>query len=122
MKCFRSRSRRRLAARLIALPLTFVSLAFAPAPLLLARDPAQPPSPATAPAEPAIRQTPPATYTNPLGVDLADPDVLLHDGVYYLYATSITNLGYFVWTSRDLVNWQQQEEMALARDHASWGS
>jgi beta-xylosidase len=103
-----------------AVLLSFVALSSPSA--LLARDPSQPPNPATAPAEPPIRPTPPGTYTNPLGVDLADPDVLLHEGVYYLYATSITNLGYFVWTSRDLVHWQQQEEMALSRDHQSWGN
>src|SRR5687767_2477853 len=118
MKCW-SRPRR-LAQRialspviLAALPLLFL---WSPAPLL-ARDPARPATrPALAPA---------GTYTNPLGVDLADPDVLFHDGVYYLYATSdrrYANLGYFVWTSRDLVHWEEAEEMALLRDHATWGS
>src|SRR5829696_3002443 len=102
-----------------ALLLLLMLLAGVPA---SARDADQQPSPATAPAEPPIRRTQVGTYTNPLGVDLADPDVLLHEGVYYLYATSITNLGYFVWTSRDLVNWEQHEEMALARDQLSWGS
>lgn len=97
------------------------ALVVAPSPAL-ARDVEKQPNPATAPAEPPLRRTHAGTYTNPLGVDLADPDVLLHEGVYYLYATSITNLGYFVWTSTDLVNWTQHEEMALSRDHLSWGS
>ncbi|MEA2735171.1 MAG: hypothetical protein QOE14_1622, partial [Humisphaera sp.] len=106
--------------RCIVAPLLILLLALAP--FASARDAAQPPNPATAPAEPPLLRTAATTYTNPLGVDLADPDVLLHDGVYYLYATSITNVGYFVWTSSDLVNWRQQEEMALSRDHLTWGS
>jgi beta-xylosidase len=110
------RSRRR---RPVAAPFLAVFLLLAP---VLARDPAQPPNPATAPVEPPIARTQTGTYTNPLGVNLADPDVLLHDGVYYLYATSITNLGYFVWTSTDLVHWRRHEEMALSRDHLSWGN
>ena len=34
----------------------------------------------------------------------ADPFVLLHDGVYYLYATNAAN-GYIVYTSEDLKKW-----------------
>jgi beta-xylosidase len=80
----------------------------------------QPIAPSTAPTAVAAPVAG-AAYTNPLGVQMADPDVLLHDGTYYLYATSWTNLGYRVWTSRDLVNWQAHEELALTRDHNSWG-
>jgi beta-xylosidase len=108
-----------MVRRCIVVALSLLALVCPP---LLARDPDLPPTPSTIPAEPPIRRTQAGTYTNPLGVDLADPDVLLHDGVYYLYATSLTNLGYLVWTSRDLVNWQQQDELALSRDHLSWGS
>jgi len=46
-------------------------------------------------------------FQNPVVEGYADPDVLYHDGVYYLYATSyhIGN-GYEVLTSTDLVNWE----------------
>ena len=114
MKC--PRPCRRLAAWSVA-----ALLALLP-PMLPARDLDLPDSPTTVPAEPPITVTPAGTYTNPLGVSLADPDVLLHEGVYYLYATSLTNLGYCVWTSKDLVNWQLHDELALARDHLSWGN
>jgi beta-xylosidase len=116
------RLRRRATSPLLLLLLPLLLLGAAGSVPALARDPNLPASPTTVPAEPPIARTQAGTYTNPLGVDLADPDVLLHDGVYYLYATSLTNLGYLVWTSTDLVNWQQQEEMALSRDHLTWGS
>ncbi len=49
------------------------------------------------------------TYKNPVfgTVTGADPGVLYHDGVYYLYCTSYypLNVGYYVYTSADLVNW-----------------
>lgn len=46
------------------------------------------------------------TYKNPIARngDFADPFVLRHNGVYYLYAT---NPGVPVWTSLDLVNWEK---------------
>src|SRR5688572_22091737 len=116
----------RAASRLLLSLLVVAAVAIAVAagvPAALGRDPA--PGPASKPVEPRPVLAPSGTYTNPLGVDLADPDVLFHDGVYYLYATSdlrYANLGYFCWTSRDLVHWEPQEQMALMRDHASWGS
>lgn len=119
----RQRYRAASSSLLLLLSLAVAVAVVAPRiPAAFARDADLPRSPSSAPAEPPIRVTPPGTYTNPLGVDLADPDVLFHDGVYYLYATSLTNLGYLVWTSTDLVNWQEQEELALSRDHLSWGS
>ena len=46
-------------------------------------------------------------YRNPIIKGYADPDVLLYEGVYYMYATSshITD-GYEVYSSTDLVNWE----------------
>ena len=69
--------------------------------------------PTTAPVAPA------GTYRNPLGVDVADPHVLLHDGTYYLYGTSARD-GYRVWSSADLVNWQPRGR-ALRRTDDTWG-
>ncbi len=48
------------------------------------------------------------TYVNPVipNVDLADPMVLLHGGVYHLYATGDSR-GFDVWLSRDLVRWEK---------------
>ena len=58
----------------------------------------------------ASDSSPPGTYTNPV-VDgtLADPAVIHHQGVYYLYATGEVDgdNGYRVFTSTDLVNWQR---------------
>ncbi|MBO5270155.1 MAG: glycoside hydrolase family 43 protein [Clostridia bacterium] len=45
------------------------------------------------------------TYENPIYPGYADPDVLYHDGVYYLYATGGSG-GYRVHTSSDLVHWK----------------
>lgn len=44
------------------------------------------------------------TYQNPIYNNYADPDVLYHDGVYYLYATGGSG-GYRVHTSTDLIHW-----------------
>ena len=51
-----------------------------------------------------------ATYQNPV-IDhtLADPAVILHEGVYYLYATNDVDgdNGYRVYTSTNLVDWKR---------------
>lgn len=48
-----------------------------------------------------------ATFTNPVCFG-ADPDVLYHDGVYYLYVRKVTGDHPFVaYTSADLVNWTE---------------
>lgn len=51
-------------------------------------------------------------YTNPVSniTGIGDPFVLTHNGVYYMYCTSETSLrkGFYVWTSKDLVNWEKQ--------------
>lgn len=51
---------------------------------------------------------PASTYSNPLNVPAADPYVLWHEGVYYLYGTfdPAPNQGIPVWTSTDLVHWE----------------
>jgi beta-xylosidase len=46
-------------------------------------------------------------YQNPVLKGSADPDVLYYEGTYYMYATSSTlPVGYEVYTSKDLVNWE----------------
>lgn len=60
------------------------------------------------------------TYRNPLGVDLADPDVLQYKGLYYLYGTSAPSEGFEVWASPDLVHWQNRG-FAFRRNNQSWG-
>lgn len=57
-------------------------------------------------------------YKNPVFSELqaADPFVLYHDGKYYCYSTSAP-LGYYVYVSDDLVNW---ENAGLCIDGA-WG-
>jgi len=61
-----------------------------------------------APASAGGRQT--ATYTNPVIAEtLADPSVIFHEGVYYLYGTGQVSggRGYRVYTSADLVHWRR---------------
>ncbi len=45
-------------------------------------------------------------YVNPVIDHLADPSVLFHEGMYYLYPTGGVAGGYRVYTSRDLVHWE----------------
>jgi len=50
------------------------------------------------------------SYRNPvIDENLADPAVIRHDGMYYLYATGDVDgdNGYRVYTSADLVNWKR---------------
>lgn len=47
-----------------------------------------------------------SSFANPLDLKGADPDVLLDNGVYYLYSTSFPGRGFGVWTSKDLARWQ----------------
>ncbi|MCU0874697.1 MAG: glycoside hydrolase family 43 protein, partial [Pirellulaceae bacterium] len=58
----------------------------------------------------AVQSPERATYTNPImDGTLADPAVILHDGVYYLYATGEVDgdNGYRVYTSTDLIRWKR---------------
>ena len=49
------------------------------------------------------------TYKNPVfgQKQAADPGVLFYDGTYYCYSTSAP-IGYYVYTSKDLVNWTNE--------------
>jgi len=67
-----------------------------------------------------IAPQPSPTYTNPLGVDLADPDTIRHDGIYYLYGTS-SDSGFHVWISSDLVHWKAHDRLAFSKTAESWG-
>lgn len=65
-----------------------------------------------------------STYTNPVGniKDIGDPYVIKYQDQYYLYATSAPGLGFKVWQSDNLVDWQLK---ALALDRSkewnNWG-
>lgn len=51
------------------------------------------------------------SYINPVFDKCADPDILYHNGTYYLYCTTPTqegNSGIKVYTSTDLVHWTDQ--------------
>lgn len=66
------------------------------------------------------------TYTNSVLPNIADPFVLQHDGKYYLYGTNTSTAtnqpkGFKVYTSADLVNWLEQDELALKQSD-SWGT
>lgn len=65
----------------------------------------------------------PRYFQNPVLRGYADPDILLHDGVYYLYATSYhVGRGYEVYTSEDLVNWENRGLCLLGEDvEKAWG-
>lgn len=63
---------------------------------------------------------PPGTYVNPLGVSLADPSLLLHEGTYYLYATTEPDRGFSAWTSDNLVDWTDRG-MIFKKSRDSWG-
>ncbi len=58
-------------------------------------------------------------YVNPLDVLVADPFVLLDDGIYYLYGTHAED-GFLVRTSRDLANWTSRGH-AFERTATSFG-
>ncbi|MFB6290409.1 MAG: glycoside hydrolase family 43 protein [Candidatus Bipolaricaulia bacterium] len=51
-------------------------------------------------------------YSNPVlkeeKSDIGDPSVIKFNDKYYLYATSIPNLGYRVWQSDNLVDWHEK--------------
>ena len=63
----------------------------------------------------------PLKYSNPILTEdnPADPDVLLVDGTYYLYATT-RGRGYDAWTSTDLVNWKLRGSVFKAPDGGAW--
>ena len=55
------------------------------------------------------------SYTNPIAKG-ADPFVLCHDGVYYLYSTNAPTEGYKVSTSTDLNTWSDKGFCLVASD------
>lgn len=52
-------------------------------------------------------------------VALADPFIMLYDGLYYAYGTGAAN-GIEVYTSEDLKTWKKEPHLALHKDN-SWG-
>lgn len=58
------------------------------------------------------------TYTNPLVIDVADPFILEHEGIFYLYGTSAPD-GIRVLSSPNLVDWTEEGMALSAKD--SWG-
>lgn len=66
-----------------------------------------------------VSSAPLSTYRNPLKENSADPFVLLHDGVYYLYATS-SDSGFKVFSSSDMSSWKDEGWALKAED--SWGN
>jgi GH43 family beta-xylosidase len=91
----------------------------APVAWLRAETPTAPRQPPTHP--PLVTTRPSPTYTNPIGIDIADPCVIrASDGIYYLYGTSARD-GFRVWSSPDLVHWTAHERKAFQRTDTSWG-
>lgn len=66
------------------------------------------------------RRAAPTGYFNPLPIELADPYVLRHQGVYYLYGTSAPSEGFRVWSSCDLIHWEAHP-LAFRKTATSWG-
>ena len=61
------------------------------------------------PEEPKKEKPEVKTFTNPILLNMADPDVVLWQGTYYLYGTSygVSQGNYYeVYSSQDLVNWE----------------
>ncbi len=60
-------------------------------------------------------------YKNPVGgiTNIGDPFVLKDGNTYYMYATSAATIGFRVWQSGDLVDW---EEKGLAYDRTQQSS
>ena len=50
--------------------------------------------------------------------NIGDPQIVLHEGVYYCYATSFVK-GVYVWQSEDLVHWSEPTLCFDASEH--WG-
>ncbi len=69
------------------------------------------------------------SYTNSVMPGIADPHVLYHEGVYYLYGTHTPDWpnmtrGIKVYTSTDLVNWKVKEtdDGWALKNEDSWGN
>ncbi|MBE6633699.1 MAG: hypothetical protein E7620_05070 [Ruminococcaceae bacterium] len=62
--------------------------------------------------------TPEKTYTNSVYANYADPEVIYHNGVFYLYGTGGAG-GYRVHSSTDLINWKDE---GIAAAYGLWGT
>ncbi len=64
---------------------------------------------------------PARTYSNPIleDISLADPDVILVDGTYFMYPTS-HGAGYDVWMSTNLVNWTARGSVFKSAHGGAW--
>lgn len=64
-----------------------------------------------------------STYQNPILPEVADPDVLYHNGTYYLYGTTPGREvgGIKVYTSTDLTNWTDKG-LAMKMGPKNWGA
>lgn len=62
------------------------------------------------------------TYNNPVGEDIfmGDPFILFHDGLYYLYGTTSSGVGFKCWSSTDFKTWND-EGFAYRKTESSWG-
>src|SRR4051812_25625903 len=58
-------------------------------------------------------------YANPIDVLIADPFIYHEGDTYYLYGTAADD-GLYVWTSKDMVNWERPG-YAWKRTQDSWG-
>ncbi len=59
-------------------------------------------------------------YENPSSIqEIGDPHIFEGEGAYWCVATS-SAVGYRIWKSLDLVNWERQEEYAYQKKSASW--
>lgn len=74
--------------------------------------------------EPYERELPDVTYQNPVQPDCADPGLMKHDERFYAYCTYTPDFptmvnGIRLYTSKDLVNWEDQGYVLKNED--SWG-
>lgn len=50
-------------------------------------------------------------------IPLADPYILVDEGMYFAYGTQSASVGYYVWKSHDLVNWEMHPELVLHKNN-----
>lgn len=55
----------------------------------------------------------------PMTIGIGDPTVILHDGIYYMYATG-DNRRYNAYSSPDLVNWQKGPVVFTTSENGLW--
>ena len=64
-----------------------------------------------------INRVEPDNFSGVLGI--GDPDVVFHDGTYYLYPTG-DNRGYDVYVSKDLVQWEKGPRVFQSAERGVW--